>query len=86
MIHQVVLDKPPRKSEWDMYIGEVEFVVPVGVKVTKKDLLLQFDFAGQMSLALNSKHKGTIKAVHVKVGQEITSGTLLMEIDDGLNP
>ena len=84
MLKKVFLGKPDPGSGYDTFLGLVETVPLPGAQVVAGNPILEFEWLGGLSnMLVNSPYSGVITAIHVKAGEEIKSGDLLLEIDDG---
>lgn len=58
-------------------------VFPVEERSFKHNVVLQGIVKTDQNLVLNAEFMGAVKAIHVKEGQEVKKGDLLVSIDDG---
>lgn len=58
-------------------------VLSIKEKPFKHTVLLQGTVKTNQNLVLNAEFLGTVKAIHVKKGQQVAKGDLLVTIDDG---
>jgi acetyl-CoA/propionyl-CoA carboxylase biotin carboxyl carrier protein len=59
----------------------VKIAVSVGDAVQEGDLIVVLE-AMKMEQPMNSPKAGTIKAIHANVGETISAGTVLVELEE----